>query len=132
MERNAKNYRKTKKSSAKSERAVMTASSLLLLAALTMTGIFMGNKEKDSQDDGYTLDFSQIEIQGDEKFQELANAEKDLAQNEDALDVPMEVGSAKVENPVMLPESDGGESADGAMADGTMGDAEDETSLAEA
>ncbi len=132
MERNAKNYRKTKKSSAKSERAVMTASSLLLLAALTMTGIFMGNKEKDNQDDGYTLDFSQIEIQGDEKFQELANAEKDLAQNEDALDAPMEVGSAKVENPVILPESDGGESADGAMADGTMADAEDETSLAEA
>lgn len=129
MEKNAKNYRKTKKNTVKNERAVMAASSMLLLAALTLTGIFMGNNEKNTQDDGYTLDFSQIEIQGDEKFQEIANAEKDLTQNEDALDyVPMEVGSAKVENPVVVPETDGAEVADGATVD----EAGDGEALAEA
>ncbi len=77
----------------------MLASSVLVLTALTVTGIFARQEQEQIQDDGYTLDFSQIEIKGDEKFGELAEAEKDLANADDALDAPMEVGSGNIKIP---------------------------------
>ena len=43
------------------ERIIMIASSALVLAALTMTGLYMRGQEAKQLDDGYTLDFTALE-----------------------------------------------------------------------
>ena len=83
----------------------MLASSAFVLAALTMTGIYMKSRNVDSEDNGYTIDFTAMEDSADNKYQEIAqNTETDLESVpevlEDDLDyTPMEVGSGLVEIP---------------------------------
>lgn len=45
----------------KKERAVMVASTVLVLSALTVTGIYVRKDEKKAQDNGYTIDLSSLE-----------------------------------------------------------------------
>lgn len=119
--------RRNRKSNMKKERIIMLASSAFVLAALTMTGIYMKNDNTEAQDDGYTLDFTAMEDNAENKFQEIAqNTQEDdnlLADNhvqnqtgnttfgktdtgiqeevtEDDLDyMPLEVGSGTIEIP---------------------------------
>ena len=99
----------------------MLASSAFVLTALTMTGIYMQNKNKESKDNGYTLDFTALEENAENKYQEIArgntvdsniseSAEQLLKgdgtgtsvidNTEDDLDyMPMEAGSGNVEIP---------------------------------
>lgn len=53
--------RKNRRDSIRKERIIMVTSSALVLAALTMTGLYMRGQEAKQQDDGYTLDFSALE-----------------------------------------------------------------------
>ena len=53
----------------------MLASSAFVLTALTMTVIYMKNSNKTEKDDGYTLDFSAMEDNADDKFEEIAQAD---------------------------------------------------------
>lgn len=113
--------RRNRKNNARKERIIMLASSAFVLTALTMTGIYMQNKEEESKDNGYTLDFTAIEEKTENKYQEIAkgntenenvseNTEQLLqgdnvgtsvtGQVEDDLDyLPMEAGSGNVEIP---------------------------------
>ena len=116
--------RRNKKSGINKERIIMLASSAFVLAALTMTGIYMKGQNVESRDDGYTLDFTALENNADDKLQEITeNSEEHLlkeeenipgltanntAENEilgspvteDDLDyMPQEVGSGNVEIP---------------------------------
>lgn len=93
----------------------MLASSVLVLTALTMTGIYMQIHEKESKDDGYTLDFTALEDDAEKKYQEIAGNEPDTSWNSQkndqlskpelpALDgdldyMPLEAGSDNVKNP---------------------------------
>ena len=102
----------------------MLASSAFVLAALTMTGIYMKGQNVESRDDGYTLDFTALENNADDKLQEITeNNEEHLLKEdenipgltanntvgneitefpvtEDDLDyMPQEVGSGHVEIP---------------------------------
>lgn len=94
----------------------MLASSAFVLTALTMTGIYMQTREEENRDDGYTLDFTTLEDNAQNKYQEIAenNAEEignelftgeglamsDPENMEDDLDyMPMEVGSGRIELP---------------------------------
>ena len=102
----------------------MLASSAFVLAALTMTGIYMKGQNVESKDDGYTLDFTALENNADDKMQEISeyNEEHLLKEEEnipgltadntagngiaaapvteDDLDyMPQEVGSGHVEIP---------------------------------
>lgn len=93
----------------------MLASSVLVLTALTMTGIYMQIHEKESKDDGYTLDFTALEDDAEKKYQEIAINEPDTSWNSQkndqltkpelpALDedldyMPLEAGSENVKNP---------------------------------
>jgi len=43
------------------ERAIMIASSVLVLTALTVTGVYVRNGKGEEQDGGYTIDFSSLE-----------------------------------------------------------------------
>ena len=92
-----------RRDNAKKERIVMLASSAFVLAALTMTGIYMKSRDVESEDNGYTIDFTALEESVDDK--EIAqNTEPNLTNEpemlEDDLDYPpMEVGSGLVEIP---------------------------------
>lgn len=94
-----------RKNNAKKERIVMLASSAFVLAALTMTGIYMKSRDTESEDNGYTIDFTSMENSVDDKYQEIAqnmetNPVNEQENLEDDLDyMPMEVGSGLVEIP---------------------------------
>lgn len=93
----------------------MLASSVLVLTALTMTGIYMQIHQKESKDDGYTLDFTALEDDAEKKYKEIAENEPDTSWNsqkndqltkpelpalDDDLDyMPLEAGSDNVKNP---------------------------------
>ena len=49
------------KSGQRKERAIMIASSVLVLSALTVTGIYVRNGNDEEPDGGYTIDFSSLE-----------------------------------------------------------------------
>ncbi len=90
----------------------MLASSAFVLTALTMTGIYMQARDEQSKDNGYTLDFTALENNTENKSQEIA--QNNLPNNtgntvplENAIDVPeddldympMEAGSGNIEIP---------------------------------
>lgn len=64
--------RRDRKNSIRKERIVMIASSAFVLAALTMTGVYMKEKSVESKDDGYSVDFAAIEENVEDKYQEIA------------------------------------------------------------
>lgn len=72
------------RNNAKKERVIMIASSVFVLTALTMTGIYMKAVDRESQDDGYVIDFTALENNVDDKFQEIAqnNQEDDNIGNQ--------------------------------------------------
>ncbi len=98
--------RSVKRKTFSKERIIMTASSVLVLGALTATGLWMRGEE-DVQDDGYVVDFSSIEnATGTENAsqQEISVAGNTVenAVSTDDLDYDpyfQETNSAKVENP---------------------------------
>lgn len=67
--------RKNRRDSIRKERIIMVTSSALVLAALTMTGLYMRGQEAKQQDDGYTLDFSALE-NGQNNRQQGSNSEQ--------------------------------------------------------
>ncbi len=121
--------RRNRKDNTKKERIIMIASSAFVLAALTMTGVYMQSNEQKAQDDGYTIDFTALENNVEEKGQEISDnsqgpndqnsndtsimdnpGTENMADNlDDDLDyLPMEAGSNLVELPG-LTEGDEGE-----------------------
>ncbi len=104
--------RRDRKSSVKKERIIMITSSVFVLAALTMTGIYIKEKNVESQDDGYTIDFTALEDGAEKKYQEIAKnsqelldeelnmLEEQLPVTENDLDyMPLEAGSNLIEIP---------------------------------
>lgn len=102
--------RKNSRNNTKRERIIMIASSAFVLTALTMTGIYMKSNNEDQMDDGYTIDFTALEDNVQDKYQEIAQngmGEQNFFEDappegnlEDDLDyMPMEVGSGLVELP---------------------------------
>lgn len=93
----------------------MLASSVLVLTALTMTGIYMQIHQKESKDDGYTLDFTALEDDAEKKYKEIAENVPDTSWNSQKNDqltkpelpsldadldyMPLEAGSDNVKNP---------------------------------
>lgn len=136
--------RKNRKSSVKKERIIMIASSAFVLTALTLTGIYMQAGEEKSQDDGYTLDFTAIEDNLENKNREIAmnapmtdNSQKtfdvsDHLNLEDDLDyMPLEAGSGNIEIPGMTTVL-GEESLPEKEAKGDKKDPGDEADMSEA
>lgn len=54
-------YNRNHKNNIKKERIVMIASSAFVLAALTMTGVYVKNSSEHDKNDGYSIDFSVLE-----------------------------------------------------------------------
>ncbi len=68
-----------KRNNAKKERVIMIASSVFVLSALTLTGIYMKSVNRESQDDGYMIDFTALENDAEDKLQEIAQNDQDGA-----------------------------------------------------
>lgn len=88
----------------------MIVSSVFVLTALTMTGVYMQSRDQESENDGYTIDFSVLENSVDNKSQEIADNHlgdsilNGLADNLENLDdnldyESMEAGSNLIEIP---------------------------------
>lgn len=99
--------------SIRQERIIMVTSSIFVLGALTLTGVYMRNQTKQSQDDGYTIDFTALEDRAEEKRREIAQkaemqqkqeqepAGQEIAMvpDEDLDYYPMEAGSSEIRIP---------------------------------
>ena len=84
------------KSAQRKERAIMIASSVLVLSALTVTGVYVRNGKNEEQDGGYTIDFSSLE---DEKSSGIVA--EDIPVTDSDLDydpASTEAGSSTVKN----------------------------------
>lgn len=131
--------RRNRKNSIKKERIIMIASSAFVLAALTMTGVYIKEQDNQVKDDGYSIDFDSLENNVDQKYEEItqndqakAQIQEDLPDNslaqnnviEDDLDyLPMEeAGSNLVEIPGLTGQQ-GEDNNDGHMG-GNAPDAE--------
>ena len=66
--------RRNRKDNTKKERIIMIASSVFVLTALTMTGVYMQSRDREAENDGYTIDFSAFENNVDDKLQEIAES----------------------------------------------------------
>jgi murein DD-endopeptidase MepM/ murein hydrolase activator NlpD len=69
--------RGNRKGNIKKERVIMITSSVLVLAALTMTGVYIKDKSAKVEDDGYSIDFSALENSPEEKFEEIVGLPQD-------------------------------------------------------
>lgn len=94
------------KSGQRKERAIMIASSVLVLSALTITGVYVRNGKDEEQDGGYTIDFSSLEESGSSEIvaEDIPVTDSDL----DYDPASTEVDSSTVKNNY----SRAGESAD--------------------
>lgn len=63
-----------RKQNIKKERIIMIASSAFVMAALTMTGVYMKENNVQNQDNGYSIDFTEMENQASDKYQEIRDA----------------------------------------------------------
>ncbi len=72
--------RRNRRDSVRKERIIMVTSSVLVLAALTMTGLYMKGKEIEEQNDGYSLDLAALEKDSTDKLEEIGkeNAQEDI------------------------------------------------------
>lgn len=125
MNRQSRNNR----NNGRKERIVMIATSVFVLAALTMTGLYVKKNSEKNKNDGYNIDFSVLEdnTQNDNtvqnKYDEINGAEDDIQpfapSLEDDLDyTPMEpVDSGEVQNPQA--EADDTQEADDKKPTGT-------------
>lgn len=109
--------RDNRKQNIKKERIIMIASSAFVMAALTMTGVYMKENSVQNQDNGYSIDFTEMESQVESRYQEIDDTNQNQRPQtsvvgpqsgtpvqevpEDDLDyLPMEeVGSALIEIP---------------------------------
>ena len=89
---------KRRRKNQKREKLIMLGSSMFVLTALTMTGIYV-NEKANEPDDGYVVDLSQLEINDTE---ELVNDMVEPEVPEDS----QTVSSGKIENRDGLSESD--------------------------
>ncbi len=66
----------------KKERIIMIASSVFVLTALTMTGLYMRSQQQESQDDGYTIDFTALENSVEKQSQENTQSAEQETEND--------------------------------------------------
>jgi murein DD-endopeptidase MepM/ murein hydrolase activator NlpD len=71
-----RNMRGNRKGNIKKERVIMVTSSVLVLAALTMTGVYIKDKSAQVKDDGYSIDFSALENSPEDKYEEIVQQEQ--------------------------------------------------------
>lgn len=88
-----------RKQAVKKERAIMLVSSAFVLTALTLTGIYVKENNKKEQFDGYTVDFSSLENNVDDKYDEISQDAQNPGGDTDLLSNLQSVDSGDIEIP---------------------------------
>ncbi len=70
MDKRIKPY-KTRKQTVKRERIIMLTSSAFVMAALTLTGLYMKEQSVKEQDNGYSIDLTELDNTVDDKYAQL-------------------------------------------------------------
>ena len=133
--------RRSRKNSIKKERVIMIASTAFVLAALTMVGIYVKDKSA-KVDDGYTIDFTALEDNVGDKYQEIASntgtgeTSDPSAAAEESRNNSLEVGSSLIEIPGVTDQEKISDNelaglTDGYDPDDILGNAELDSSFAE-
>lgn len=65
--------RRYDRNTARRERIILITSAAFVLAALTMTGVYMSRNNKEELDDGYTVDFAALESSTNDKLDEITD-----------------------------------------------------------
>lgn len=78
--------RKQNRNTGKKEKTIMIVSSVFVLAALTMTGIYVKSNEDKAQNDGYNIDFDMLEDEDNDYI--VQNKTNDIG--EEFLEVPQD------------------------------------------
>lgn len=114
MNKRIKPY-KTRKEAVKRERIIMIVSSAFVMAALTMTGLYMKEQSAKEQDDGYSVDLAELETNVSDKYTELVEnvdppvqvADNSVAEDSPIVDAPIIVEDPPVvDTPVLDEELD--------------------------
>lgn len=96
------------RNAAKKEKIIMIASSAFVLMALTLTGVYVKNNSNEQKNDGYEINFDQLENQvkdelgntGNQMQEQIKDLNTPVAGEDDLDYTPMEeVGSGEVEIP---------------------------------
>lgn len=85
--------RRHDRNSARRERTILIASAAFVLAALTLTGVYMSRNNQEDLDDGYTVDFAALENNTNDKLDEIADNNTNYTVN-----VNPNVGDVNVED----------------------------------
>lgn len=77
-----------RKETVRRERMIMVISSVFVLAALVSVGFYMRGQTTQEQDNGYEIDFAELETNVEEKYAELENSVREQARlnADDAMD----------------------------------------------
>ncbi|MBQ9142661.1 MAG: M23 family metallopeptidase [Lachnospiraceae bacterium] len=110
MNKRIKPY-KSRKEAVKRERIIMIVSSAFVMAALTMTGLYMKEQNLQEQEDGYSVDLAELENNVGDKYAELVEdtnppiqvADNSGLEQEPIVDAPIIV-EAPIENMPLLDE----------------------------
>ncbi len=113
MNKRIKPY-KSRKEAVKRERIIMIVSSAFVMAALTMTGLYMKEQNLQEQDDGYSMELAEMENNVEDKYAELVestNPPMQVADNSDVdvnpiVDAPVIVTDPVEEAPILDEELD--------------------------
>lgn len=104
------NMKKNRKSELRKERTIMIASSAFVLAALTLTGVYMRQQSARTEDDGYSIDFTAFEDSGPNKAAEIAQGNREETEPQGmAVNSPGKVASVEDDLDYMPIESFAGE-----------------------
>ncbi len=100
----------------KRERFIMISTSALVLTVLTVSGAYVRNRDRNSMDNGYTLDFSALEDRADEKLREITKNRSDGSRQPEQAQgsegaaakegAPLKAGSDEVKIPGLTEEID--------------------------
>lgn len=87
----------------KKERLIMLGSAVFVLTALTLTGVYVKENQKQKSNDGYSIDYTQMEKKETEdediKQIEVPSEQEANVADEAEYDPMLEAGSGNVENP---------------------------------
>lgn len=101
---------KNRKQAVKRERIIMIVSSAVVMAALTMTGVYMKEKNEMEQDGNYSVDLAELETNVEDKYEELTENVQppiEIADNHTVQEAPVVVvDDPVVEEPLLDEELD--------------------------
>ncbi|MCD7836464.1 MAG: M23 family metallopeptidase [Lachnospiraceae bacterium] len=83
-------YGRYDRSSARRERIILITSAAFVLAALTLTGVYMSRNSEEDMDDGYTMDFAALENSTKDKLEEIADSNTGNTSNANVNNVNLE------------------------------------------